>query len=117
MINLTPHAMVVFSSDGTTEVARIEPTGVVVRVQTEATEVGVVSINGADIPVVETSYGQVENLPEQQDGTTFVVSTMVLSALKALGVNRRDVVAPDTGPQAVVRDGEGRILGVKRFTR
>ncbi|MDP2812211.1 MAG: hypothetical protein Q8O32_00770 [bacterium] len=115
--NLTPHAMVVFGLDGTTEVARIEPIGSIARVLTQATDAGTVTIDGVEIPVVETAYGQVENLPEPQDGTTLVVSILVVSALKALGIVRDDVVSPDTGPQSVVRDGEGKIMGVKRFTR
>jgi hypothetical protein len=117
IVNLTPHAMVLFDAIGVTEVARIEASGSVARVLTQATEVGVISINGADIPVVETSYGQVENLPESEEDTVFVASILVVSALKALGINRYDVVAPDTGPQSVVRDFNGNILGVKRFTR
>ncbi|MFA6392239.1 MAG: hypothetical protein WCW66_05870 [Patescibacteria group bacterium] len=117
IMNLTPHAMVIFDSTGATEVAHVEASGKVARVLTETTEAGVVSIDGVEIPVVKTSYGQVENLPEVEEGTTFVVSILVIGALRALGINRGDVVSPDTGPQSVVRDGEGKILGVKRFTR
>jgi hypothetical protein len=30
---------------------------------------------------------------------------------------RDDVVAPDTGPESVVRDAEGKIIGVRRFQK
>ena len=31
--------------------------------------------------------------------------------------DRNDLVCPDTGPDSVVRDKEGRILGVRRLQR
>jgi hypothetical protein len=86
------------------------PSGTVARVSTQATPMG--SVCGID--VVKTTYGAVEGLPAADRRTTYVVSALVLAAL---GSERDDVVAPDTGPSSVVRDTEGKIVGVRRFTR
>ncbi|RME25645.1 MAG: hypothetical protein D6800_07370, partial [Candidatus Zixiibacteriota bacterium] len=56
------------------------------------------------------ALGDVEGLPDPQDGTVYLVSSMVLSAVRG----RRDVVAPDTGPTAI-RDETGRITAVTRL--
>ena len=87
-------------------VTEIEPSGQVARVKTEQIANG--EING--VPVVRTRFIKVEGLPEPEKGKVFIVSTLVAQAVK-----RNDVIAPDTSPQSVVRDENGRIIGVKRF--
>jgi hypothetical protein len=113
LVNLTPHAVNLLREDGGLIVS-VPPNGQVARVQTLATETGSVEINGYSIPIVSTEYGEVENLPEPQEDTIFIVSVLVVSALKG---QRNDVVAPDTGPESVVRDAQGQIRGVHRLTR
>lgn len=114
-VNLTPHALGICDPEGKL-IASIPSVGSA-RVKTSATEVAKVEIEGTEVSVVETSYGEVEGLPEPIEGTMYIVSILVVSALKALGIDRSDVVAPDTGPASVVRDEGGNIVGVKRFTR
>ena len=102
LINLTPHSIVVeglgtFESKG------------LARVSTTQNVVG--NINGIDL--VETVQGQVEGLPEIEEGKMYIVSGMVLSALKG---SRADVIAPDTGSTAI-RNEKGQIIAVTRFTR
>ena len=54
----------------------------------------------------------VEGLPEPIDGgTLYIVSVVVLTALKG---SRVDVVCPDTGKTAV-RDAEGKIQAVRQW--
>ena len=113
IINLTPHELTLVGGNDTV-IGRIAPTGQVARVITQATRVGQVMVGGYEVPIVSTAYGKVENLPKRQIDTTYVVSIMVV---QALGGKRSDVVAPDTGPQSVVRDAQGQIKGVRRFTR
>ena len=113
IINLTPHELTLIG-EAEKIIGRIAPTGQVARVKTLATEVGQVVVDGHTVPIVATTYGEVENLPEPQEDTTYVVSILVV---QALGGRRSDVVAPDTGPQSVVRDALGQIKGVRRFTR
>ena len=108
LTNLTPHEIKIVGEDG--EVKQIiPPSGQIARVRTEQTVVG--EVNG--VPIVKTTFGDVEGLPEQQPNTVFIVSSLVAQAVP----HRRDVVAPDTSPSGAVRDADGRIIGVKRFQR
>lgn len=115
LINLTPHALGICDLQGNVFLS-VPSTGNV-RVNTSASPVGEVEIEGKVVSIVETTYGTVEGLPEPKEGTIYIVSILVIAALKAANIIRNDVVAPDTGPQSVVRDGAGQIIGVKRFTR
>ncbi len=103
-VNLTPHEITLVREDG--EVVKIPPSGQVARVKVEQEVVN--EING--IPIVKTTFGDIEGLPEPQEGKIFIVSSIVAQAAA-----RTDVVAPDTSPQGVIRDENGRIVGVKRF--
>lgn len=117
MVNLTPHELVLMDESGENEVARIPVAGEAARVETRATQTGTVEIDGVSVPIVSTEFGEVKNLPDPQDGTTYVVSIIVVQAVRGL---RDDVVAPDTGPSAFrFTDGpqKGQIKGVRRFTR
>ena len=117
LVNLTPHVLVVYDEDGEKELARIPVAGEAARVETRATKIGEVEIDGVSIPVVSTEFGEVKNLPDPKDGVTYVTSIIVAQAIRGL---RDDVVAPDTGPTAVrFADGpnKGQIKGVRQFTR
>ena len=102
LINLTPHSVVV-EGLGTFE------SGGLARVATTQKVVG--NVNG--IEIVETVQGEVEGLLEIEEGKMYIVSGMVLSALKG---SRTDVIAPDTGSTAI-RNEKGQIIAVTRFTR
>lgn len=107
IINLTAHTINVVN--GENNIAY--PSEGLARVKTEEKEVG--KING--IPVVKTVYTTVEGLPDMQEDTVYLVSTLVLQALKANGVCRPDCLAPNTGLSGAIRDEQGRIIGVKGF--
>ena len=110
LVNLTQHDIVVFDQNGN-EVLRVPPSGITARVEQSETQVGY--ING--VPVYKVTYGDIQNLPEPQENTIYIASLLVLQALQAKGIQRQDVVAPNTGPNSVVRDQQGRIVGVKSF--
>ena len=59
-------------------------------------------------------YGEIENLPEPEEGTIYIVSAMVLAAAKEKG--RTDVVAPATGHPDCIRK-DGFIVSVPGFVR
>lgn len=109
-INLTPHVLNVVDADGN-QLFSVAPSGKSARVTTDQTVVG--SVVGVDI--VRTVFGDVDGLPDPQPDTVYIVSTLVLQALKANDIQRDDVVAPDTSPASVVRNADGQIIGVKRF--
>ena len=85
----------------------IEPSGTVARVTTEEMEVEPI----AGVPTIRRSFGEVEGIPAPHEGTIYIVSSMVLSA-----VDRDDVVAPDTGSTAL-RNEKGHIVAVTRLVR
>lgn len=101
LINLTPHAIVIRLPDGDRE---IPASGSVARVATSHVPAG--TIDG--IPVFDQTFGEIEGLPEPQEGVVFIVSAIVLAAAKELG--RTDVVAPDTA--RAIRNEDGQIVAV-----
>jgi len=106
IINLTPHTVTLVCGQLTVE---IPPSGQVARVSATAQQVGSVEIDGFSFPVVKTVFGDVQGLPEPQEDTVYIVSTLVLSAAQG----RNDLVAPNTG--AAIRDADGKIVGVPGF--
>lgn len=105
-VNLTPHPITLVRENG--ETTTIPPSGVVARVAVKREKIG--ELNG--FPVHRSIFGEVEGLPEPQDGVVYIVSFPVLQALQG---KRSDVVAPDTTPQGAVRDENGQIIGVRGF--
>ena len=103
VINLTPHTVVVAADFNS---SRVEfPSEGIARVSSTATKVD--TVNGIDI--VATTYGEVEGLPEPQEGVVYLVS-MVVGQVPAIKL-RPDVLCPDTSPQAAVRYPNGYIVG------
>ena len=104
VINCTPHEINLLAEEAN---IAYPPSGIVTRVNAKSVMMPSV------LPMVRTIFGDITGLPEPMDHTYFIVSGMVLSAL---GGSRPDVIAPDTSLASAVRDSQGRILGVKRFT-
>ena len=117
LINLTPHAINIVCVSGAMEIA---PSGTICRVAT--TQQPLVLKSGEDFllpfSVVETTFGEVENLPEPEPDTWYIVSGMVRTAL---GQSRPDVIAPDTGASALREAGViravTRMIGVAEAGR
>lgn len=100
-VNLTPHTINVQG------LKPLEPCGQVARVETaRAVETFV-----GGVRLVRTLKLGVIGLPAPSEGTVFVVSGMVLDALQG---SRPDVVAPDTGADAI-RNEKGHIVAVRGF--
>lgn len=103
IINLTKHA-ICLADEGGCIVATIQPSGVEARVSTTQKNVG--NINGVALNM--TVYGEVTGIPEPQENTVYVVSSLI--AARAL---RSDVVSPDTGATAVRQNGQ--VIAVRAF--
>lgn len=108
LINLTPHDVVLRLEEGR---EKIYPSEGNARVTTHSEVVG--QVDGVEI--VSQQYGDIDGLPSPQDGVLYIVSLVVRQAAQAQG--RDDVISPDTSPQGAIRDGEGRIVAVRRFVR
>lgn len=103
-VNMTPHAINL--NDGRV----FPPCGTVARVSASYSEPNVPGFAVGD--VCQQVFGEVEGLPEPKPGTCYIVSALVLSALKG---SRPDVVAPATGHPKCVRNEKGQIVSVPCF--
>lgn len=104
-VNLTPHSINVFD-ESNAPFLTLPPSGTVARCK--ATAVETERVDG--VPVFQTTYGEVEGLPEPEAGVLYVVSALVREAVKN---SRKDVVSP----AEFVRNGVWEIIGCKGFTR
>ena len=102
IINLTPHP-IVLDVNGTK--TTFFTSGFVARVTQETVGTGIF-IFGAEVST--STFGSVE-MPIAIEGTMFIVSAMVLTAL---GKSRQDVIAPKTDATAI-RNESGHIIAVK----
>jgi hypothetical protein len=98
IINLTPHEI-----HEVTTGRRFPSTGSA-RVETTVRQVA--TIGG--MPIVETTFGQVDGLPERTDDTIYIVSRIVKQAV----LDRDDCVCPGE----LVRDERGQPIGCKGFS-
>ncbi|RLC83386.1 MAG: hypothetical protein DRJ03_17400 [Chloroflexi bacterium] len=126
-LNATPHDVTVYDADGKTALFTIPRSGFVARLAEEVEDAG----NIAGIPVVRKRYTQpyaiaglakrslrelVEELVAEDYVNVVIVSMpMLKAAAETLAGLDVLVVAPDTGPDSVVRDAAGNILGIRRF--
>lgn len=128
VVNLTPHEVTVRVqiwdelNDETREMEHsFPPSGQVARVKVVSEYVSSVPhvfVDGyrgffGGIPVYRSEFGEIEELPDPEEGTVYIVSTLVAQAAAASG--RKDVVAPDTSPESAIRDESGKIIAVRRF--
>lgn len=114
-VNLTAHGVTVLAQDG--REVTLPASGRVARViMTPAPAPSLLQDEAGNIFSL-TEAGQpvsVEGLPDQEQGTLLVVSSLVRSC-PLLG-GRTDLVSPDSGPTAI-RDDKGQIRAVKGFVK
>ncbi len=100
-INLTKHAINIFDVEGKNQIVVLPPSGQEARVAVKSEVVGLEE----GIPLLATTFGQVENLPASVEATIYVVSLAVRSALP----ERKDLASPGE----LLRDDEGKPKGCK----
>lgn len=105
IVNLTPHALNLMPAGPAGPVVTIPPSGQVARCAVDRVQVNTVAVDGIAVPVNQTRFGEVSNLPDPQPDTIFVVSALVAQAVP----DRQDVFITDDA----VRDEQGRIIGCK----
>jgi len=133
IVNCTPHPIDVFKKldeDDWKFMVRIPPSGFVMRLDSHEQECrGAWGATGVDgelvrIPVVtsqrfktEIKWPTSEEIPELSDENAVILVSMPVGQFIA-ELNEDipyNVGGPDTGPEGVVRDSEGQILGTTRF--
>lgn len=98
LVNLTPHSLSILLPDG--GVLELPPSGQVARVSAVATPAS----PRHGVPCVVATFGEPVGLPDPVEGTTYVVSGMVLDAC-----DRPDLAAPGE----LVRDADGKPVGCR----
>lgn len=101
--NLTPHTVNIVLEDGS--VIDYPPFGRVARVSAQTKRVGMVG----NIPITVTVFGEVEGLPDPEEGVIYIVSSLVAQRVP----DRLDVFVPSES----VRDENGRIIGCRSLGR
>jgi len=121
ILNYTPHPVILYSQDQDPIVPYATDRDKVLEtfpVAGKAARVGEKVILKEDVegcPVVYKEYTEIEGIPEEKEGILYLVSVVVLQANNTVAVPRVDLLCPDTGPDSVVRNSQGHILGVRRF--
>lgn len=103
----------------TTTFYNYTPHTIVLNNGTKYDSVGVARVSNTfsavdDNGICSVCYGDITGLPEPKDGSTYIVSALVLAAAKAAG--RTDCVAPATGHPDCLRK-DGFIVSVPCFIR
>ena len=104
--NFTPHNVVIVMNE-TTKI--VIPSDGIARVTETKTAAPSIDVDGAAIETFVSAFGEVENLPPQEDGVMVIVSALVASAAK----ERDDLLVPGE----LVRDDGGNIIGCKSLRR
>jgi hypothetical protein len=105
IVNLTPHTLNLMPAGPAGPVVTIPPSGLVARCAVDRVQVDTVAVDGITVPVNQTQFGSVSDLPDPQPDTIFVVSALTAQAVP----ERKDVYITDD----VVRDDQGRIIGCR----
>lgn len=98
LVNLTPHVINVILEGSA---LALPTSGQVARVSSKSEKVG----EAAGVPLFATTFGEVVDLPQPEEGVLYVVSAMVRAALSS----RTDLASPGDP----VRDGEGKVIGCR----
>mgnify|MGYP000491132453 FL=1 len=104
--NFTPHNVVIVINESTKIVI---PSDGIARVTETKTATPSIDVDGVIIETFKSSFGEVENLPPQEEGVMVIVSAMAADAAK----DRNDLLVPGE----LVRDNDGNIIGCKSLRR
>ena len=103
--NFTPHNVVIVN--GAAKI--VIPSDGIARVTETKTVAPSIDVDGVAVETFVSAFGEVENLPPQEEGVMVIVSALVASATKG----RDDLLVPGE----LVRDDGGNIVGCKSLRR
>lgn len=112
LVNLTPHPVTIVKRNG--ERVTVESSGLA-RVQSASG--AYINYPGLEEFTLEAApvWGNVTGLPEPQVNTVYIVSLLVLEALRRNGEYRPDVFGPGTGPNDGAIRENGQIVAVTKL--
>ena len=109
LINLTAHDAVIYGTDGLiwddkakcyhfadgvrpVPILIVAPSGTVARCRAEEETLEAIEVEGVHIPACGLKFGEIEGLPDPQEGVLYFVSALVATAGRAQG--RTDLAVP-----------------------
>lgn len=101
--NLTPHVINIIENNAVVRTFPHNPNDPIPRCSSSSVRI----MDMIDIPLYQTVFGEVENLPDQTPTTFLIVSALVRTQLPT----RLDLISPSQ----LVRDDAGVIIGCKGF--
>jgi len=101
----TPQELIGVAPSLMRRVMRFPPSGILPRCRVETIPAGEILSSEGIIPLTKTKMGEVENLPEEKEGTIYIVSRIVAEALP----QRKDLYFPNES----VRNEKGQIVGCR----
>ena len=104
--NFTPHNVVIVINE---ETKIVIPSDGIARVTETKAVAPSIDVDGVTVETFVSAFGEVENLPPQEEGIMVIVSALVASATKG----RDDLLVPGE----LVRDDGGNIVGCKSLRR
>lgn len=111
-INLTPHTVSIILASGETLTIDPQPTPArVSQSHTVITRSDDGDQSGRSVEIAAPVYGEIVGLPSPVPTVAYIVSVFVANAAAAKG--RTDVLYPDSGPDAVRKDGQ--VVAVRRL--
>jgi hypothetical protein len=108
IVNLTPHMVTLYK--GKAAIATFPSQGLA-RARQADEHVTDLMIEGYDVPLVRSVYGEVTGLPAPHGETMYIVSLATAMAARSGGRTTNDLLLTSD----LVRDGEGAIIGCRRF--
>lgn len=107
-VNLTPHEITIIQGD---DECKIQPSGSLARLRynvNKKTKIG-------GFKLVEFDNEVITGIPKPEDNKVFIVSSVIMQALRTNGLLRSDIVSPDTSRYSAIRDKNGNIIAVRGF--
>ena len=117
VINLTPHDVVVVNRHGDL-VHRFPASGMELRLLESSPQTPLGLVPGTYVPLWSKPARDLTNI-DALPQAVLMHNAIIVSAIcgDAMAMYPFPVYVPDTGPESVVRDDQGRIVGVRRLYR
>ena len=66
----------------------------------------------ASVPIAETHFESIENLPDPEEGVYYIVNRVTMDFVP---FDREDILCVDTGPTAI-RDEGGQVVAITQLS-
>lgn len=109
IINLTPHPIIILDEKGH-KIVTFPTSDIIARVESDRRHVANLNVRGVKVPITKIKSGDVYDMPEPQEDTIYIVSTMTARGLP----DRQDLYIAD----GIVKDEySGRTIGCRSLRK